>query len=64
MLGLLGGGRSGLAGAAASRGVASELAESVSMSDVRSGVKTFRVVTTLGGGRVYSGRRCDRHCFL
>jgi hypothetical protein len=43
-----GGGRPLLAGAAGSRGVASMLAESVSMSDVRSWTKKFRVATSLG----------------
>jgi hypothetical protein len=42
----IGGGRPGLAGAAASRGVASVLAESVSMSDARGGAKKFRVATS------------------
>jgi hypothetical protein len=39
-----------LAGATASRGVASMLVESVSISDVRSGAKKFRVATSFGGG--------------
>jgi hypothetical protein len=45
----IGGGRPGLAGAAASRGVATVLAEIVSMSDARSGIKNFRVSTSLRG---------------
>jgi hypothetical protein len=45
----LGGGIPGLAGAAASRGVASVLVVSMSMSDARSGAKNFRVATNLGG---------------
>jgi hypothetical protein len=48
MLGLLGG-LSVLAGVDASRGVSSVLAESVSMSDARSGAKKFRGATSLGG---------------
>jgi hypothetical protein len=52
----IGGGRPGLAGVAASHGVASVLVESVSMSDARSGAKKFQVATSLGG--VYGGKRC------
>jgi hypothetical protein len=42
------GGRPVFAGAAASSGVVSVLAESVSMSDSQSGAKNFRVATSLG----------------
>jgi hypothetical protein len=52
----IGGGRPGLAGAAASHGVASVLVESVSMSDALSGAKKFRVATSLEG-RVYGDPR-------
>jgi hypothetical protein len=45
-----------LVGAAASRGVASVLVESVSMSDARSGAKEFRVATSLWS--VYGGTCC------
>jgi hypothetical protein len=45
----IGGRRPGLAGAAALRGMASVLVESVSMSDAGSGAKKFRVATSLGG---------------
>jgi hypothetical protein len=52
----IGDGRPGLEGAAALRGVASVLVESVSMSDAQSGAKKFGVATSLGG-RVYGGKR-------
>jgi hypothetical protein len=52
----IGGGRPGLAGVAASRGVVSVLVESVSMSDAWSGAKKFRVASSLGG--VYGGKSC------
>jgi hypothetical protein len=45
----IGGGRPVLAGAVASRGEDSVLAESVSTSHARSGAKKFRVATSLGG---------------
>jgi hypothetical protein len=45
----IGGGRPGLAGAAASRGVASVWVESVSMSDAWTGAKKFRVATSFVG---------------
>jgi hypothetical protein len=55
------GGQLGLAGVAASRGVASVLVESVSMSDARSGAKEFWVVTSLGGG---GGRDSHLYCVV
>jgi hypothetical protein len=59
----IGGGRPVLAGTVASRGEASVLVESVSMSHAWSGAKKFRMATSLGGVSTAAYTAVGTACF-